>query len=64
MQATFLLNVREVAAKLGITRGTVYKILDRDPTFPRPIYPGIKSPRWRVDELDAWLDRLSAARAA
>ena len=63
MQATSLLNVREVAERIGVTRGTVYKILDRDPTFPRPLYPGIKYPRWRSDALAAWIDSLGGQAA-
>ena len=32
-----LLKATEVATRLGITRGTVYKLLATDSTFPRPI---------------------------
>ena len=59
-----LLTAREAAARLTISRPTLYNKLKNDPTFPRPIYVAKSAPRWRVDELDAWLDRLSAARVA
>ena len=31
-------------------------------TLPAPIYPALKSPRWRADEIDAVIARGSEAR--
>ena len=56
-----MLKPTEVAARLGVTRGTVYKILNTDPTFPRPIHVTPKSPRWRPADVDAWIERKAAA---
>ena len=56
-----LLEATEVATRLGITRGTVYKLLATDSTFPRPIHVTPKNPRWRAPDLDAWLERKAAA---
>ena len=58
-----MLKPTEVADRLGVTRGTVYKILNTDPTFPRPIYVTPKSPRWRPADVDTWIER-KAARVA
>ena len=55
-----MLKPTEVAARLGVTRGTVYKILRADPTFPRPIHITPKSPRWRPADVDAWVERKAA----
>ena len=56
-----MLKPTEVAARLGITRGTLYKILKADPDFPRPIHITPKNPRWREGDIDAWIERKAAA---
>ena len=58
------LNVRQVAERICVTRGTVYKILDRDSDFPRPVYPTPKSPRWKAAAVDAWMESRAAPEAA
>ena len=50
-----LLNVTETAAKLCVSRTTVYRLL-RNPDFPRPFALTSDARRWRVSELDAWLE--------
>ena len=60
---TFL-NVREVAEQIGVSRATTYKILDRAPSFPRPVYPTPKSPRWDAAKLAAWQESLAERDAA
>ena len=62
MQHTTLLNIRDVADRLRVQRGTIYRLLSRDATFPKPVYIAPKVPRWRSDELAAYIDRMSAAR--
>ena len=59
-----LLNVRDVAARLGVCRPTVYNILKRDPSFPRPIHIASRSPRWRAAELAAWIESKRQPRPA
>ena len=56
-----MLKPTEVAARLGITRGTLYKILAADPTFPRAIHVTPKNPRWREADVDAWIERKAQA---
>ena len=43
MQQTNLLNIRDVAERLSVNRGTIYRMLARDSSFPKPIpnYPRI-----------------------
>ena len=58
-----LLTIREVCARVGVSRTTIYARMN-ERQFPAPIKIGAKSVRWRSDEIDAYIDRLSAARAA
>ena len=54
---TELLTVKEVTQALKISRGNVYRMVD-DGRLPPPSYAlGVRSPRWRKDELEAWIDR-------
>ena len=55
-----MLKPVEVAARLGVTRGTVYKILKTDPSFPKPIHVTPSSPRWRPADLDTWIEKKAA----
>jgi predicted DNA-binding transcriptional regulator AlpA len=53
----------DVAAMLGISRAQLWK-LHASGKIPLPVYLGTKAPRWRVEELRAWLaagcpDRLA-----
>ena len=56
-----LMTVRDMCTALKCSRPTLYRFL-RKPDFPRPIYPGTRSPRWPSDEIDAYLERLSRER--
>lgn len=57
-----LLSIRDVCAKVGVCRSTVYaRMAERK--FPTPLKIGVRTVRWRADEIDAFIDRLSAARA-
>ena len=56
-----LLTVRDMCTALKCSRPSLYRNLQRA-DFPRPIYPAPRSPRWRSDEIDAFLDRLSRER--
>ena len=58
------LDVRAVCGRCAISRPTLYRML-KSGRFPAPSYPGgIKSPRWRSDEVAAWIERESAPSAA
>lgn len=57
-EVTFL-NVREVARRIGVSRQTIYQILKRDPSFPRPVYPAPRAPRWDAVKVATWQDSLA-----
>ena len=63
MAEVILLNISAVRARVGVSRTTIYKMLAKG-TFPKPAYPAPHMPRWRSDEIEAYIERLSAARAA
>ena len=51
-----LLTVKQVAAQLGISRSTVYKMLE-DRVFPAaPIRLPNGGPRWPQEVVDEWVD--------
>ena len=58
-----ILRRRQVEARTGLSRSTIYAKLrhnperpgDYDPTFPRPIKIGAKAIGWISHEVDAWL---------
>ena len=59
-----LLGVAAVCERCAFSRPTLYRLLAAG-RFPKPSYPGgIKSPRWRSDEVTAWIERESASSAA
>jgi len=47
-------TAKDAAALLGICRAQLYK-LDALGKIPLPVRLGTRAPRWRVDELRAWL---------
>ncbi len=57
------LSAKDAATLLGISRAQFWK-LHASGKIPLPVYLGTKAPRWRVEELRAWLaagcpDRLT-----
>ena len=58
-----LLHVAEVCRRVGLSRPMVYRKM-KDGAFPRPTYPAPRAPRWRSDEVAAWIERISAERAS
>lgn len=49
-----LLNCREVCNALKISKSLFYVILKEDPNLRPTMYIG-KSPRWRRNDLEAWI---------
>ena len=58
-----LLTVKQVCERIGLSRTAVYEGVAAG-RLPRPVYPTPRAPRWRSDEIDAHIERLSEARAA
>ena len=61
--ALTILRRKQVEARTGLSRSTIYSKLkhnpkrpgDYDPSFPVPISIGAKAVGWIESELDAWL---------
>ena len=52
-----LINIKQVAELLALSRSTIYKRL-ADGSFPEPVRPGPRMVRWPVDKIVAWRDAL------
>jgi predicted DNA-binding transcriptional regulator AlpA len=48
------LSAADAAALVGVSRAQWWKLHSAG-KVPVPVYLGAKAPRWRVDELRAWL---------
>lgn len=61
--ALTILRRKQVEARTGLSRSSIYARLrqnpkrpgDYDPTFPKPISIGAKAVGWIEAEIDAWL---------
>lgn len=55
-----IVRLRDVIAKTGLARSTIYaktspKSNDHDPSFPQPVRLGKRTVGWIEDEICAWL---------
>lgn len=57
------LPAKDAAALVGVSRAQWWKLHSAG-KVPLPVYLGAKAPRWRVDELRAWLDAGCPDRAS
>ena len=56
-----LLRLSKAVEKLGISRATLYRLIESDDDFPKPVrLRGF--PMFFADEVDAYLDRLAETR--
>jgi len=61
--ALTIIRRKQVEARTGLSRSSIYARLrqnpkrpgDYDPTFPKPISIGVKAIGWIEAEIDAWL---------
>lgn len=61
--ALTILRRKQVEARTGLSRSTIYAKIrrnpkrpsDYDPTFPKPVSVGAKAVGWIEAEIDAWL---------
>ncbi|WP_249481734.1 AlpA family phage regulatory protein [Burkholderia multivorans] len=64
-----ILRMREVQAKVGLGRSSIYERIDEkhpryDATFPRPVSLGAAAVGWIESEIDEWIAaRVRASRA-
>lgn len=69
-QTLNILRRKQVEAKTGLSRTTIYCKLrpnpkrpgDYDPTFPKPIRLGEKAVGWVESEIDAWITAQAEKR--
>jgi prophage regulatory protein len=62
--ALTILRRKQVEARIGLSRGTIYARLrfnpkrpgDFDPTFPKPVSIGAKAVGWVESEINDWLN--------
>jgi len=71
--APTILRRKQVEARTGLSRSSIYARLrhnpkrpgDYDPTFPKPISIGAKAVGWIESEIQQWLEqRIEASRKA
>jgi excisionase family DNA binding protein len=55
-----LMTTREVAELLRVSRQTIWNWQKSNPEFPRPIVLAGTSPRWREDEVIAFIKKQAA----
>jgi prophage regulatory protein len=56
-----LLRLPDVEEKTSLSRSTIYRRIQAG-TFPAPLELGPGTVRWRMSDVDAWIEGLSAAR--
>lgn len=57
-----ILRLRDVMARTGLARSTVYLRLSEG-TFPRPVALGVRAVGWIEAEIDAWIaERIALSR--
>jgi len=60
-----LLNQGQVAGLLGVCRQTVRRYTLTDPTFPSPARFGVKTLRWKHEDVERWIaDRQRPATSS
>lgn len=57
------LRISDVMEYLGISRATVYRLVERDPTFPRPRQIAEHRVAWDLEELEAWAKARPVSKA-
>lgn len=58
-----LLKMPEVMERCGFrSRQSIYDVMDRDSTFPRPVKIGKRGVRWVESEISAWIQRAMDRR--
>ena len=61
-QQPIFLNLAGVRALLGIGKTSVYKLINTDPDFPRPVQITERRVGWRRNEIEEWADNRPHAR--
>ncbi len=54
--ALTILRRKQVEARTGLARSTIYDRLRNDPAFPKPVSIGARAVGWIESEVQQWLD--------
>ena len=57
-QTDHLLRLRDVAEKTGLSRSTIYRMIEAE-RFPRPYRVGDFAVRWKSSSIDLWIGALN-----
>ena len=57
------LSDKQVAERYSVSRGTTWRWVKTDPTFPKPIELSPGCTRWRLDDLEEWEQAKSLGAA-
>ncbi len=57
-----LLRLPEVLALVGVSRSTLYAMVQRG-EFPPPVRIGVRAVAWRAHEVYSWVETRPSARA-
>ena len=60
-ESTRLIRASEVCELAALSHATIYRLIKQG-LFPKPIKIGQSAVRWRADEIEAHIERLSAER--
>ena len=55
-----LLTRAQVQERLSISRTSIYRLLESDESFPRPLRISGRTLRWREAAIAAWIDSREA----
>ena len=59
-----LQTVDQVAARLGLSRASIWRYTRADPSFPKPVKLSAGCARWHSSEIEAWLASRPRVEAA
>ena len=57
-----LLRRREVEKITGMSRSSIYRLM-QEGEFPRPVGVGPRAVRWKVSDIEAWIESRPVARS-
>ena len=50
-------RIKDMVVWLGVSRATIYRLLEQDPYFPRPFYLSNRTVAWDPIAVSAWIER-------
>jgi prophage regulatory protein len=59
-----LVKLPELMARTARSRSAVYRLINNDPSFPKPITIGVRCVAWVESEVDAYIRRQIEQRDA